>query len=89
MGAKANVVVDVLEWDGRRFAREVMNRSDISRDVVWMQEVEVLVSSECISSMSSSGWVREVLVEWCRNSSVHTSVVTEAGSMAAAACRDR
>ena len=55
--AKANVVVDVLEWDGRRFGRAVMNRSDISREVVWMQEVQVLVSSECTSSMLSSGWV--------------------------------
>ena len=45
MSAKANVIVDVMEWDGRRFRIAVMKIFDISIEVVWMQEVQVLVSS--------------------------------------------
>ena len=34
-----------MEWDGRRFRIAVMKIFDISIEVVWMQEVQVLVNS--------------------------------------------
>ena len=34
-----------MEWDGRRFGIAVMKIFYISIEVVWMQEVQVLVNS--------------------------------------------